>query len=103
VPESVLGIRLLKRGYVGQYDVGKAFVVEEESVASATALMEKLRARFVGNTAAKIGEEGFQGTDQYLGKVCIFRKGRYVAGYGNIADGQDGVALAAALAKRVPE
>ncbi len=29
VPESVLGIRLLKRGYVAQYDFGKAFVVTE--------------------------------------------------------------------------
>ena len=46
VPESVLGIGILKRGYVAQYDAGKAFVVEEESVASATALMGKLRARF---------------------------------------------------------
>ena len=27
VPESVLGIRILKRGYVAQYDFGKAFVV----------------------------------------------------------------------------
>jgi hypothetical protein len=103
VPESVLGIRLLKRGYVGQYDVGKAFVVEEVSAAAATDLMEKLRARFAGNTAAKIADEGFQGSDQYLGKLCIFRKGRFVAGYGNIADGQDGVALAMALAKRIPE
>jgi hypothetical protein len=78
-------------------------VVEEVSAAAATDLMEKLRARFAGNTAAKIADEGFQGSDQYLGKVCIFRKGRFVAGYGNIADGQDGVALAMALAKRIPE
>ena len=102
VPESVLGIRLLTRGYVAQYEVGKAFVVEEQSAASATALMEKLRARFVGNTAAKIADDGFQATDQYLGKVCIFRKGRYVAGYGNVAEGQDGVALSTVLAKRIP-
>jgi hypothetical protein len=102
VPESVLGIGLLKRGYVAQYEVGKAFVVEEESAASATALMAKLRARFAGNTAATIGDEGFQAADQYLGKLCIFRKGRYVAGYGNLADGQDGVALAKALAARIP-
>jgi hypothetical protein len=102
VPESVLGIRLLKRGYVGQYEAGKAFVVEEESAASATGLMEKLRARFTGNTAAQVADEGFQAADLYLGQVCIFRKGRYVGGYGNIAAGQDGVALAAALANRIP-
>ena len=102
VPESVLGIRLLTRGYVAQYAVGKAFVVEEESAASATALMDKLRARFVGSTPAKVADDGFLATDQYLGRLCIFRKGRYVAGYGNLAEGQDGVALAAALAKRIP-
>jgi hypothetical protein len=98
----VLGISLLKRGYVAQYDAGKAFVVEEESVASATALMVKLRAKFAANTAAAVGDEGFLAADQYLGKLCIFRKGKYVAGYGNLADGQDGVALSTALAKRIP-
>ena len=102
VPESVLGISILKRGYVAQYEAGKAFVVEEESAASAAALMVKLRTRFAGNTAAKVGDEGFQAADQYLGKLCIFRKGRYVAGYGNLAEGQDGVALATALAGRIP-
>jgi hypothetical protein len=102
VPESVLGISLLKRGYVAQYDAGKAFVVEEESAASATALMVKLRTRFAGSTAAKVGDEGFLAADQYLGKLCIFRKGPYVAGYGNLAEGQDGVALATALAGRIP-
>jgi len=102
VPESVLGISLLKRGYVAQYRAGKAFVVEEESVASATALMVKLRAKFAGNAAATVADEGFQAADQYLGKLCIFRKGRYVAGYGNLADGQNGIALSTALAARIP-
>ncbi|HUB78174.1 MAG TPA: DUF6599 family protein [Bryobacteraceae bacterium] len=102
VPESVLGIALLERGYVAQYDAGKAFVVEEESAASAMALMAKLRARFAGNTAAAAGDDGFQAADQYLGRLCIFRKGRYVAGYGNLAAGADGVALAQALAARIP-
>jgi len=102
VPESVLGIGLLPRGYVAQYDAGKAFVVEEESAASATAVMAKLRARFAGNAAAAVGDEGFQAADQYLGKLCIFRKGRYVAGYGSLAEGADGIALAKALAARIP-
>jgi hypothetical protein len=102
VPESVLGIGLLTRGYVAQYDAGKAFAVEEESAASATALMAKLRARFAGNTAAAVGDDGFQAADQYLGRLCVFRKGRYVAGYGSLAEGADGVALAKALAARIP-
>ncbi|HEY2014394.1 MAG TPA: DUF6599 family protein [Bryobacteraceae bacterium] len=101
VPESVLGIRLLKRGYVAQYEFGKAFVVLEATPESATGVMQKLRERFGETTPAKIGDEGFQVTDKYLGKVCIFRKGRYVSGYANVADGQDAVALATAMAAKV--
>ena len=62
----------------------------------------KARAKFAANTPATIGDEAFQASDQYLGKLCLFRKGRYVAGYGNLADGQDGVSLATALAARIP-
>lgn len=102
VPESVLGLRLLERGYVGQYEYGKAFLVTQESPAAAAALMQQLRARFTANITATIGDEAFQATDQYLGRLCIFRKGRYVAGYGNLIDGLDGVALSRAFAKRIP-
>jgi Family of unknown function (DUF6599) len=101
VPQSVLGIRLLKRGYVGQYDAGKAFVVKEESAQTATQVMEKLRARFRETTVQQIADDAFLTTDAYLGKVCIFRKGQYVGGYGNVPEGQDPVALAKALAARV--
>jgi len=102
VPESVLGIRILKRGYVAQYDLGKAFAVTEASADSAKALMEKLRARFGETAAVSIADEGFQVNDRYLGQICVFRKGRYVAGYGNVAAGQDPTALAKALATRLP-
>ena len=101
VPESVMGLRLLKRGYAAQYDIGKAFVVLEESNESAAQVMQKLRARFGETTAAKVGDEAFQLNDAYLGKMCIFRKGRYVGGYANVVDGQDPVALATALAAKV--
>jgi hypothetical protein len=33
VPESVLGLRLLKSGYVAQYEAGKGFLVREASPA----------------------------------------------------------------------
>lgn len=99
VPESVLGIRLLKRGYVGQYEFGKAFVVQDDA---GGAVMQKLRARFGDFKPATVGEEAFQVTDQYLGRLCIFRKGRFIAGYANVADGQDPAALATALAARLP-
>jgi hypothetical protein len=100
VPESVLGIRLLKRGYAAQYDFGKAFVVKEESPASAGAVMEKLRARFGTTTPAKFADEAFEAQDQYLGKMCIFRKGVYIGGYSVTGDG-NALALAQALAAKV--
>ena len=102
VPESVLGIRLLKRGYVGQYDFGKAFVVTEASAESAGALMAKLRARFGETTTVNIADDAFKMNDKYLGQVCIFRKGLYLAGYGNVTAGQDPVSLAKTLASRLP-
>ena len=44
VPESVLGIRLLRRGYVAEYANGKAFVVTEASEEAAKELMAKAAA-----------------------------------------------------------
>jgi hypothetical protein len=101
VPESVLGIRLLKRGYVGQYDYGKAFVVTEESPAAATATMAKLKARFGDTAPAAIGDEAFTASDQYLGRMCIFRLGARIGGYANVTGGQEPQALAKALAARL--
>jgi hypothetical protein len=101
VPESVLGIRLLKRGYVAQYDGGKAFVVMEASAESAAALMTKLRARFPDNAPAQLADEAFLMNDKYLGRVCIFRRGRYLGGWGNVSEEQDPLALAKALAERL--
>jgi len=102
IPESVLGIGLLKRGYVAQYDFGKAFVVVEESASTAAAIMDKLRARFAPASPVKIGDEAFQATDQYLGRLCIYRKGRYISGYASVAGGQDATALATSLATHIP-
>ena len=101
VPESALGLRLLKRGYVAQYDFGKAFVVFEASPESAAAVMQKLKARFGDTTPATIADEAFQANDKYLGKLCFFRKGSYIGGYTISQDGNDGVALATALADKV--
>lgn len=101
VPESVLGLRLLKRGYVAQYDFGKAFVAVEASPESASAVMQKLRARFGQVTAAQLADEAFQATDQYLGRLFIFRKGRSIGGYSVKAEGHDAAALSAALAAQV--
>jgi hypothetical protein len=101
VPESVLGIHALKRGYVAQYDFGKAFVTFEASPDSAGAVMQKLRARFRQVASANLADEAFQATDQYLGRLFIFRKGRLIGGYSVKAEGHDIAALTAALAAQV--
>jgi len=97
-PESVLGLRILERGYVAQYDFGKAFVVADDAAAE---VMQKLRARFGQTTPVKIADEAFIATDQYLGKLCVFRKGRYVGGYAISAPEADPVKLTSALAAAI--
>lgn len=101
VPESVLGMRVLKRGYAAQYDYGKAFVVVEATQQSAAAVMEQLRKRFGDTTPATVADEALQTTDPYLGRLCIFRKGRYIGGYAISQEGVDPVALSKALAGKI--
>ena len=102
VPESVLGLRELKRGYVAKYKQGQAFIVQEESPEAAAAVMKSLRARFAGATAIDAGDEGFKATAKYLDGICIFRKGKTIAGYANLTDSQEASLLAAKLAPRIP-
>lgn len=101
VPESVLGLRLLKSGYVGQYNFGKGFLVHESSPEAAVQLMNKLRERFGQTTPAKIADEAFTARDKYLDGMCIFRKGSYVGGFANLKPGRDGAPEAAKLAARI--
>jgi hypothetical protein len=101
VPESVLGLRVLKRGYVAQYDYGKAFVVLGDTPDSARAVMQSLRQRFGNTTPVKLGDDSFQSTDKYLGRMCFVRTGRYIAGYAITADGMDPVALSGALVQKI--
>ena len=104
VPQSVLGIRALKRGYAAQYDYGKAFVALETSAQSAAAVMEQLRKRFAATsptTPVAVAEEAFQMSDKYLGRVCVFRQGRFIGGYAITQDGMDPIALSKALAATV--
>ena len=102
VPESVLGLRVLRRGYLAQYGFGKAFVVFEDTPQSAAEVMGKLRAHWGEITPAAIADEAFQATDQYLGRLCVFRKGENIGGYAVAAGGQDPVALARVLAVKIP-
>jgi hypothetical protein len=102
IPESVLGLRLLKRGYVAKYTQGQAFIVLESTPESAAEVLKKLRESFDGATPAQVGDEAFQAKAPYLDGICVFRKGRYVAGYANLPEARDAAILAAKLAARIP-
>lgn len=101
VPQSVLGLRILKRGYLAQYEYGKAFVVLEDTPNSAGAVMQSLRQRFGDTTPVNLGDDAFQSADKYLGRMCFVRTGRYIAGYAITADGMDPVALSGALVQKI--
>jgi len=94
VPESPLGLRLLGRGYVAEYARGKAFVVTTASEDAARALIAKLRARL----GAPAGDTAFEADDQYLGRISVSRKGRFVAG----ATGDGAGDLLRAVTARLP-
>lgn len=103
IPESVLGVRALKRGYIAKYEGGgQAFLVTEESPESARKVMDALRTRFGEGQAAKLADEAFQLEHKYLGRMCVFRKGRYIGGFTGAPAGVDPVAQSAALAARIP-
>ncbi len=102
VPQSVLGMSTLKRGYVAEYEFGKAAIVAEASPEAAAGVFAKLKARMGQTEAVSIADAAFRSDSRYLGRVCFFRKGRYIGGYANLAESQDGVALSKALAERIP-
>jgi hypothetical protein len=102
VPQSVLGLKELKRGYVAKYKQGQAFIVVEETSASAAAVLKVLRQKYDGATDAKVGDEAFQAKVPYLDGICIFRKGRTIGGYANLPTAQEAVAQAVKLAARIP-
>ena len=102
IPESVLGLRLLKRGFVAHYEQGQAFVVIEQSPESAAAVLSELRKRFGEATPAQVADEAFQADDQYLGGLCMFRKGRYIGGFANMPDTKEATTQAASLAEHMP-
>jgi hypothetical protein len=98
IPQSVLGLRMLKRGYLGAYGNGRLFFVTEASAEAAKALFEKLKARFAPSGAAQAGEEAYTGDDRLLGKFCLFRKGARVGGFVGATEGADPAKLASAFA-----
>jgi len=105
VPQSVLGVRLLKRGYVAQYGVAKAFIVTESSGEAAGDVLAKWIARF--ETVAKADVIGADDAlvvgDKYLGRICVARRGSRLIGYAGVPAGADAPALVSALLARVPK
>jgi hypothetical protein len=102
VPESVLGLGQLKRGYVGKYKQGQAFIVQQDSPKAAEEVLKSLRESFEGAAPVKVGDEAFQAKVKYLDGICVFRKGKTIAGYANLPEAQDAAAQAAKLAARIP-
>lgn len=102
IPQSVLGLSALKRGYVATYDFGRAFVVKQPSAGAATAVMTKLRQRLGATEAASLADESFQANDRYLGRLLFFRKGVWIGGFANLKEGFAPDQAAQALASRVP-
>lgn len=102
VPQSVLGLSLLKRGYLAKYEYGRAFILRQASAEAAAQTMTKLRQRFGDAQAAHVADDAFETNDRYLGRVVFFRKGEMLGGFANVKDGVDPVAQSKALAARMP-
>jgi hypothetical protein len=98
VPQSVLGLRMLSKGYLGIYDNGRLFFVTEASPDAAKALFAKLKQRFPPAADAKAGDEAYSGDERLLGHFCLFRKGARVGGFVSAKEGADPVKLAAEFA-----
>jgi hypothetical protein len=101
VPESVLGLRRLRTGYIAQYQAGKAFLVRELSPEAAAQVFTKLRERFAQTSPAKIADEAFTANDKYLNGMCVFRKGNFIGGFADLPEGRNGVAETEKLAANV--
>ena len=70
-------------------------------ITSASALLAKFKER-VGNTQpAQMADEAWQVSDKYLGRMCVFRKGKYLAGFSNLPAEIDPVPLAQKLASKI--
>ena len=81
---------------------GQAFIVIESSSESAAGVFKEIQGRFPDATPAGLADESFQAKSQYLDSICIFRKGRYIAGYANQPSGGVALTNATNLASRLP-
>jgi hypothetical protein len=102
IPQSLLGLTLLKKGYIAKYEFGRAFVVRQSTAGAAAQVMQKLRDRFGDTQPVKTADEAFEANDRYLGRLLMFRKGPYVAGFVNLTEGTAGSYAAGQLCAAIP-
>ena len=76
IPESVLGLRQLKRGYVAKYKQGQAFIVQEDSPEAAAAVMKSLRERFEGAAPVKSGRRRLPSNGEVPGRHLHLSQGK---------------------------
>ena len=96
VPESVLGLTHPEARLCRQIQRRPGLHCPRRSPESAADVMNKLRARYPDPRPRRLADEAFQAKAPYLNGICIFRKGRYIAGYTNLSDS------AVAASKRDP-
>jgi len=102
VPQSVLGLRMLKRGWIARYGDGRGFVVREASPEAAAEVLAALRRRLRDAAGAELGEEAVAGKDRFLGRMCAARRGAAVVGFVTRNSDVDVCARAGAILERVP-
>ncbi len=102
VPQSVLGLRMLERGWLARYGDGRAFVVHEADAQAAAEVICRLRRRLRRAADADLGEEAVVGADRFLGRMCVARRGKTVTGFVTRKAGVDPCRKLTALLARVP-
>ncbi len=102
VPQSVLGLRMLERGWIARYGDGRAFVIHEETAEAAAGVLEALGRRLRETAAVELGDEAVQGRDRFLGRMCVARKGNALAGFVTRKAEADACARVGAILERIP-
>lgn len=103
VPQSVLGLAMLKSGYVAKYGYGRAFVVVEPTEEDAARILIGLKERLGETASLEVRDEGLTGSDRYLGKVVVGRLGRFIAGFADFGETEDPAQRVSALLSRIRE
>jgi hypothetical protein len=102
VPQSLMGLRIFERGYIGSYDDGRAFLVEAASAEEAKALMEKFAADLADSQPLELGDEAVEGVHRYIKHTLLARKGARLVGFSSREPGASGASRVEAFLDRIP-